>query len=147
MTCSNQTSDLAGNYIDVSRFVRSDEDNIFVAWRKWEGEAPAAAHVSDHELCPVPRGEELDALIKKHGTWFWDFAGNGKWSRFMDPRRLYPGMRILFRSAAGGYTDARGWSPHSTSLVPSINSLAEEDDSSDKDNRSFGVLQTLAEHH
>jgi CRISPR-associated endonuclease/helicase Cas3 len=141
------TPDLAGNHIDVSRFVRSGEEtNVYVAWRKWDGEEPSRSHLSDRELCPAPRSEELTALLKKHGAWAWDFA-KGKWERFTDSRRLYPGIRILLRSAAGGYTKARGWSPHLASPVQGIESTTEEEeDSSGRDNRSFGVLQTLEEH-
>lgn len=141
------TPDLAGNHIDVSRFVRSGEEtNVFVAWRKWEGDTPGPARLSDRELCPVARGEELKALIKKHGAWFWDFTGNGKWVPFTTDERLYPGMRILFHSATGGYTAQRGWSPHSAAPVKSVDPAVGEEDSADRDNRSFGVLQSLEEH-
>jgi len=87
----------------------------------------------------------LTALLKKHGAWAWDFA-DGKWVRFTDSKRLYPGIRILLRSAAGGYTETRGWSPHLALPVQSIDLTTEEEDSSGRDNRSFGVLQTLEEH-
>jgi CRISPR-associated endonuclease/helicase Cas3 len=53
------TPDLAGNQIDVSRFVRSgDETDVYVAWREWSIEsAPTRTDlgcITDDELCPVP---------------------------------------------------------------------------------------------
>ncbi len=141
------TPDLAGNYIDVSRYVRSGEEtDVFAAWREWNGEEPDRTRLSDRELCHVPRGDELKTLIKKHGAWFWDFTSTGKWTRFTAPERMYPGMRILFRSASGGYTDERGWSPDSASRVRAIELSADAEDSSEADNLSFGVLQGLDEH-
>jgi CRISPR-associated endonuclease/helicase Cas3 len=88
----------------------------------------------------------LEAMLKKHGGWFWDFTGKGKWKRFTDHAQLYPGMRVLFRSAVGGYTDERGWSPNSASPVRSIEVERDQEDSTDQDGRSFGVLQELDEH-
>lgn len=142
------TPDLAGNHIDVSRFVRSGEEtDVFVAWRNWDGEEPDRAGLTDIELCPVPRGEDLKTLLKKRGAWFWDFTGDGKWVRFTNDEQLYPGMRILLRASAGGYTDERGWSPSSELPVRVLaEPLSQEEDSANADNRSFGVVQKLDDH-
>lgn len=62
------TADLSGGYLDVSRFVRgTDETDVYVFWRTWEGEpnvAQVAAPKRD-ELCSVPIGEIKDFLGSK----------------------------------------------------------------------------------
>lgn len=140
------TPDLAGNYIDVSRFVRSGkETNIYAAWRDWaEGEPKDRRRILQSELCPVPISE-LRAFLKKQQAYTWDFTGRGQWKQ-IDPRQLYPGMKILFRSNAGGYDAERGWAPTSTKTVPDLKVNDGEEDSSSMDPMSEGRRQTLAEH-
>ncbi len=117
------TPDLAGNHIDISRFVRSGEEtSVYIAWREWpEKEAPVNERVWQDELCPVPffpgGSTDLKALLKKSSGWVWNYA-DGKWERIDENSRLYAGMQILLRSAAGGYDLKRGWAPESKANVP-----------------------------
>ena len=140
------TPDLAGNHIDVSRFVRSGEEtNVYAAWREWQGEWPDRQRISQQELCAIPRTAELEAFVKKHGAWTWNFTGRGSWEK-VDPKRLYPGIRILFRSEAGGYDPEKGWAPASTSAVPERRAGKEQEESNDDDPVSEGRRQRLDEH-
>ena len=147
------TPDLAGNHIDVSRFVRSgEESNVYVAWRKWpEKENPPDQRLFQHELCPVPHfpggNSNLKKLIKiKNVAWTWNYAG-GNWERLQAAEaRIYAGMRILLRSEAGGYDSRRGWAPESKSEVNAINSPDEKEDATDSDPWSQTATQTLEEH-
>jgi CRISPR-associated endonuclease/helicase Cas3 len=65
------TPDLAGNQIDISRFVRLQNDaDVYVAWRSWpqsrEGEPPPdSVALADEELCAAPLGECRDFTNKK----------------------------------------------------------------------------------
>ncbi len=143
------TPDLAGNHIDVSRFVRSGEEtNVYIAWRSWPNEAPEDLTLfADRELCPVGRSKELDALITKHNAYTWDFVGRGRWKRMTDPRQIYAGMRLLLHSKAGGYASDRGWSPDVRAAVEPVESnAAPEAEGTDSDPRSLGAVQSIAEH-
>ncbi len=56
------TPDLSGNDVDVSRFIRLDDEfNVYALWRSDQTD-DRAAHRS--ELCPVPRGE-MQKLLKR----------------------------------------------------------------------------------
>jgi CRISPR-associated endonuclease/helicase Cas3 len=112
------SSDLAGNELDVSRFIRATDDkNVYLAWREWDGDEqppPGINEVQDWELCPVGIGEARE-FAKKHATYTWNFADDA-WAR-TDPERLYPGMVLMTRSIEGGYTTLDGWSPVSKAKV------------------------------
>ena len=56
------SADLGGNEIDISRFVRSDQEkDVYVFWRDWaaKNEAPPVtiAEIDDGELCHAPISE------------------------------------------------------------------------------------------
>ena len=66
------TPDLGGNELDVSRFIRaSDDKNVYLAWRSWEGEGPPplSEELSDEELCPVSIGEFRRVLAQASGLY------------------------------------------------------------------------------
>jgi CRISPR-associated endonuclease/helicase Cas3 len=140
--------DLAGQHIDVSRFIRSgDERDVYLAWRSWPagpppGDTPA---LEDAELCPVPIGD-LRAFAKKRDLFFWSFLDR-QWTA-LDPSRCYPGMKLLARAGQGGYTGGFGWSPSSkTPVTPVEDGLDAPESTFDSDSRSFlGCRQTLFEH-
>jgi CRISPR-associated endonuclease/helicase Cas3 len=144
------TPDLTGNFIDVSRFVRSGKElDVYIAWREWDlkGE-PASRRLTDAELCPVSIGKELEDLIKKHKGWTWVAARSGGWEE-VDSKQVFPGMRILLHSKAGGYDTESGWQPESKAAVVEIfgeEARESEEESHDEDQRSAGVKQTIAEH-
>ena len=147
------TPDLAGNHVDVSRFVRSGEEtNVYVAWREWpEKEDPPKQKILQEELCPVPHfpggNSELTALLKKHPAWTWNVADKGRWEKLSDSKRLYAGMRILLRSQAGGYDSLRGWAPESKSHVKPVPVIPlEPEDAGSSDPTSESAAQTLAQH-
>lgn len=148
------TPDLAGNHIDVSRFVRSGEEtNVYVAWRSWpEKEAPPRKRFAPDELCPLPHypggNADLKALIKKRDAWMWNYSGTGKWEK-VNPDRIYAGMRLLLRSEAGGYDEFRGWAPESKRAVEPIKDLPKEAEpsvDSDELSETETVTQTLEQH-
>lgn len=147
------TPDLAGNHIDVSRFVRSGEEtNVYLAWRSWpEKVGPPRDRFSAEELCPVPHvpggSKEVRELLKRAGGgWVWNYTKQGSWEKLNWQDPIYAGMRLLLRSEAGGYDDQRGWTPDATRHVMDLNPQRGEEPSNDDDSESETTERTLVEH-
>lgn len=149
------TPDLAGNDIDVDRWVREiEESSVQVAWRVWEGgekgRRPGSkeAQPSRAELCPVSIAEFRD-FIKKTSTsiWRWDFL-EGEWAR-VKAGETYPGQTYLLPAEAGGYLRGTGWNPDSKETVEIIVAPVEEssDERTDDDTLSESSLwQSVGQH-
>lgn len=157
------TPDLAGNDIDIDRFVREvEESDVRVFWRKWErprGHEPppddkAWRQPGRDELCPAPIGEFKDFTTKgkgKRAVWRWDFT-EGRWQRVDDKNAIYPGQTYLVHDSAGGYDPDLGWRVDAKSTVAAtptepaqsvgLNEDAYDDDGPSKTDR----WQTIAEH-
>lgn len=112
------TPDLAGNDIDVSRFIREgDEIDVQVFWRaapppKGERSATEAGRLAPEreELCTVKLGEFRD-FLEKHTAYRWDFLGS-EWT-IAEARNVYPGQVYWIAVAEGGYDRHLGWSAKS----------------------------------
>jgi CRISPR-associated endonuclease/helicase Cas3 len=116
------TPDLAGNDIDISRFIRDTEDlDVLVLWRSHvpANEATLTAPPQRDELCPVPVGEFREFAERlsgaasgdgRHLASRWDFL-EGKWipCRAND---IFAGQVYLLDLGAGGYTANEGWVGH-----------------------------------
>jgi CRISPR-associated endonuclease/helicase Cas3 len=107
------TPDLTGNDIDVSRFIRSDQNlDVYVFWRDVPNDSdpmqPHDAAPRPEELCPVP-AHEFRKFTKDHrdDIWRWD-ALEERWSAVFD-EHVYPGQMFLVRASAGGYSPEAGW--------------------------------------
>lgn len=147
------TPDLAGNDIDIDRFIREVEDSdVRVFWRNWdqsENQAPPEDGPAPRreELCPAPIGEFRDFASKHAGkVWRWSFLDK-KWER-ADTDRIAPGQVYLLHADAGGYSAQRGWGS-ATEHVDPIDGLDKTDspDATDDEPLSkIGVWQTIGEH-
>jgi len=113
------TPDLAGNDIDIDRFVRDIEDtDVRVYWRDWhmnEQKSPpdekAWRRMARDELCPAPIGDFKSfatSKSRKGKVWRWDFS-EGRWEQVRDKDSIYPGQTYLAHASAGGYDPDRGW--------------------------------------
>ena len=133
------TPDLAGNDLDVSRYIRDGEDtDVQVYWRDWnrqerngtppdpkgaDGQLVFSAPARD-ELCSVAvyRAREFVKNLKDIPAWQWDPLGRDPLERDFpehDPRggswsrvnwsEIRPGMILLFHVDAGGYDRTLGW--------------------------------------
>jgi CRISPR-associated endonuclease/helicase Cas3 len=104
------TPDLAGNDVDVSRFIReADENDVRVFWRDLADE-PERSEPSParEELCAAPVAVAREWLKKgTHPMWTWDGL-RGRWVRVSN---IHPGMSILLRSSDGGYDPVLGFNP------------------------------------
>lgn len=156
------TPDLAGNDIDIDRWVReADESSVQVFWRTWEGgnkggQPRDQCRPARDELCPVGLSEfrPFTETKGKSCVWRWDFL-EGEWQR-VDPKGLYPGQVYLLPAEAGGYVGgedggiATGWTPDSSEVVKVVApaNARETDVATDSDELSetSGRWQSVAQH-
>jgi CRISPR-associated endonuclease/helicase Cas3 len=138
------STDLDGNEIDISRFVRSDPDrDVYVFWRDWPGDVPPEKmpEIDEGELCPAPIGD-FDKIASKV-AWGWSSA-KGEWER---PDQVYPGIVLLMHVKEGKYTKDYGWSPESkTAVIPLVNSDREIEANNADPNSFPRYRQSLTDH-
>jgi CRISPR-associated endonuclease/helicase Cas3 len=147
------TADLAGNDIDIDRFVReTDQGSIQVFWRDWpdadkkQPPEPKMARARREELCPAPIREFRD-FLKNRMAWSWDYLER-RW-RPIDRERIIPGQTYLLAASAGGYSELTGWNSKSAERVSPISPPPQEPppDHNDADNLSqLAMWQSIAEH-
>jgi CRISPR-associated endonuclease/helicase Cas3 len=153
------TPDLAGQDIDIERWVRETEDSkVSLFWRTWEGsekdQSPPAENefLAPHrnELCPAPIGDAKDWAGKaKFSLRRWDHLSSA-WQKV--PREfgklvLVPGQIYLVPSEHGGYSTETGFDPNASSPVtPVIPITRQTSESTDLDQASEGTWQSIAAH-
>lgn len=116
------TPDLAGNDIDVSRFIReTDDHDVQVFWRALPEDGPGESEPEPdrNELCSVPIGDIRDLADSKAKAWTWDQL-DGRWVKLNRQTPVYPGLLIMLTAADGRYTTTEGWSPNSGRPVPVV---------------------------
>lgn len=109
------TPDLTGADLDISRFIRSDDErDVSVAWLDASlDQPPAGVQPGRDDLCPVPvraiREWLFDSARLKVGcdAWVWDYL-DGRWRR-PDSADVYPGQIVLVSAGWGGYDTGRGF--------------------------------------
>jgi CRISPR-associated endonuclease/helicase Cas3 len=153
------TPDLAGNDIDIDRFIRDVEDSdVQVFWRKYEKtpneteEKKAEPAAKREELCPVPIGEFkkfVSGEDRKKQVWRWNFLDT-MWE-LVKESQVVPGQVYLVHANAGGYSMERGWDPSLKDPVQPIEfaraTTVESPDATDADPLSqINRWQTIAEH-
>ena len=150
------TPDLAGNDIDIDRFVRDAGDSdVRVFWRNWDrktdpqpsSDKPAVGRA---ELCTAPVHEFRSFLKKPSGdslAWRWNFL-SGRWEKAAQ-NRVVPGQVYMVHSDDGGYSPLRGWDPKSKDSVEPVTMPAKiqpPDDTGADRYAAGGTWQTIAEH-
>ncbi len=151
------TPDLAGNDIDVSRYIRdSEEHDVQVYWREIfqdSGPSDNAPPALRDELCSVPVGRFREFLKEsnkkgKRLIWRWDFL-DGKWTA-AKIENVFPGQVFLLALEAGGYSPQTGWTGESVNAIGPLPLQIEDrkkNDSTDADQTSeLGVWQNITEH-
>lgn len=145
------TPDLAGNDIDVSRFIRDAENlDVHAFWRDWDGGGPPPADMpaaAAHELCPVPAyafRAFVDSLAKGVSAWRWNTL-DGVWER-VRPDHVIPGREYLLHSTAGGYDVLLGWDRDGKAVVPVVPAAFEAQDAIDVDPACHRNWKTLECH-
>ena len=115
------TPDLAGNDIDVSRYIRDGENNdVQVYWRQWDGEEPSADMPAPRpeELCAVAIGRIKEFLKKDVQAFRWD--GLERHWLLVKKDNVWPGLTMLFHVSEGGYAEDLGWTGNSDDVVPAV---------------------------
>jgi CRISPR-associated endonuclease/helicase Cas3 len=164
------TPDLTGADLDISRFIRSDEErDLQVFWldipadRKGE---PAHTPPEDYkphrrELCAVPFLKARDWLCDRGNSklkagkraWVWDWL-DGEWKP-ATREALLPGRVVCVAADSGGYRTERGFDAESKEPVPRVvepavaqatQALEEADDQQDGEQLSFNPWKTIACH-
>jgi CRISPR-associated endonuclease/helicase Cas3 len=154
------TPDLAGNDIDISRFIRDGHDlDVQVFWREMkEPSSPSPKNENGRaprreELCSVPfyrfKKDFLETAKKK--AYRWDFLERS-WTQIdkeeMD--NVFPGQVFLIPTDQGGYDPEIGWEPKCGCSVKPIVFIESESpqplDSNDDDLPSQDYWQTIAAH-
>lgn len=160
------TSDLAGNDLDVSRYIRDEQNNdANVFWRKLdENKNPTnqdQPQPSHKELCSVQISQLrkfLEDKKLKPKAFRWDVL-EGKWE-LIDSNAVIPGGVYMLSADAGGYSTDLGWTgdpkepkdpdnPKSVKVTchPPPASEADAPDSTGENSTSFlGVPVTLEQH-
>jgi CRISPR-associated endonuclease/helicase Cas3 len=147
------TPDLAGNDIDIERYVREvDECDVQVFWREWALDQQPSNDMDAprrEEFCSVPVGEFREFAKNPHIrklAWRWDYLDE-QWVA-VEANRIFPGQVYLVHSTAGGYSTESGWDAKSTEAVAVLSaSLSTPSlEANDKDQLSQAAWQTIAEH-
>jgi CRISPR-associated endonuclease/helicase Cas3 len=149
------TPDLAGNDLDVSRYIRDTEDNdVQFFWREWDdvSEAPpddphAFPGPARDELCSVSIGQAIKFVekLKTGRAWRWDPLGRA-WLA-VDDSAIRPGMVLLLRVSSGGYEDRIGWTGKATDRpTPHPPALGEAEELEGMDDEKRGKPVPLTQH-
>lgn len=103
------SADLSGNDLDVSRWIRDDEDSdVAFFWREFTG-SPHRKQMGEpmrEELCSVSITQAHRFLKSDGRTGWWFDRLEGEWTEVRRPR---PGQQILIHTGAGGYDHILGW--------------------------------------
>lgn len=137
------TPDLAGNDIDVSRYIRDGENtDVQVYWRQWDGEEPSADMPAPRpeELCTVAIGRIKEFLKKDVLAFRWD----GLERHWLPVKKdnVWPGLTILLHGSEGGYAAELGWTGKNEGAVlavPLLDGLT-SNDAFDEDRFTFAPI-------
>jgi CRISPR-associated endonuclease/helicase Cas3 len=163
------TPDLTGADLDISRFIRSDEErDLQVFWldihadRKGEPPHTPPEDYKPHrrELCAVPFLKARDWLCDRGNSklkagkraWVWDWL-DGEWKP-ASREALLPGRVVCVAADSGGYCTDRGFDAESKEPVPVVEpavdpatlALDQADDQQDGEQLSFNPWKTIAYH-
>lgn len=156
------TPDLTGADLDISRFIRSDENerDLQLFWLELgKEERPADDRKARREeLCAVPFLKARDWLCESKKSklksrmraWVWDWL-EGEWAP-ASREALLPGRLVCVASDCGGYQVARGFDPESSEVVPPVppqghaSAVEAADDQQDGEEVSHQAWKTIARH-
>lgn len=147
------TGDLSGYDLDVSRFIRSEQDrDVLIAWRDDYPPRSKKEGPTRDELCSAPIGEVATLLKASRkgkqrlqlSTWN---ALDSAWEDVTDGEKLRPGMILIASAKSGCYDVKRGWDPDSLKAVPPVPGPYSGEEGNDDDPLTYPrYAQTLAAH-
>ena len=139
----NTEADLSGFDVDIAQYIRdADDADVFLYWRALDGATQDEPAPSHKELCRAGLGatkklldrlETGEVLVRDTLAQAWTTP---------NPKglRLRPGMTLMLKAAAGGYTRDMGLAPESKAAVPVVDALTQEptnEEAFDDDRRSL----------
>lgn len=149
------TPDLSGNEIDVSRFIRDQQDlDVEVFWRTVpvDGRDLQQRPPGQDELCRVPVGDLRQYVTGANARRAWHFNPlSSTWER-VSGADVRPGRVLLLDAKEGGYDSELGWAPRSRTVVitfepPELDPQTRADDSAGDDyGTTTGRWLALVEH-
>lgn len=166
------TPDLTGADIDVSPFIRSDDErDVSVFWldippaKKGERAPlpPKERKPWRNELCGVPfltardwlcgkatKDKPAPRLLPSRRAWIWDWI-EGEW-KVAERAALTPGAVVCAAADTGGYRADRGFDPESKAPVavlgaPPLDAQDAADDLEDTEQLSAAAYKTIATHN
>lgn len=156
-------SDLTGHDLDVSRFIRDNEDtDVSVFWRVLgrDGRSvlvpDASVQADRRELCSVPVTRAQAWLLPSGGeaqrpiAFVWDYV-DGTWTR-LRRGHVFPGQVIVVDAASGGYDVEVGFTASAGGQVATLQepaglgAEARAELASDRDDVSAYPYKTIATH-
>lgn len=140
------TPDLAGNDVDVARFIRDGEDlDVQVFWRHLDGSTVPSGEADPRreELCTVPV-HRFREFLKEKIAFRFDPLEPG-WKR-ATADSVFPGRVFLIPADRGGYDPTVGWAPKSSEAVEPLSTGDAPPESYDSEPWSKFHWQTIAEH-
>ena len=146
----NTDTDLTGEDIDISRFIRNDNStNVQVFWRdiRNDDQYVNEPFPKSNELCSAPI-QDVKALVKKNNEalFVWDFF-EGVWVKLHDPNNIFPGRLIMLKASSGHYSKTEGWKPDSKEKVDCVSyTLKEKGEGYGSNDSSEEKWQTIEEH-
>lgn len=128
------TPDLSGVDLDVSQYIRADEErDVALFWREiapqgkgasktWSRELPleVVGAPQRNELCPAPLSQVRRWLSRDSPAWVLDYQSKCWIRRRGD--QLVPGQQVLIASSFGGYSTERGFVAGAKAVVPEVRS-------------------------
>ncbi len=142
------TPDLCGNDLDISRYIRDDDDtDVQVFWRALpDGEPDEETPAPDRrELCRVSLADFAKFLgaKTKPKAFVWDVLEE-EWQQAM---RARPGGVYLVTLEGGGYSDDLGWTRELSDKPTDLHTGKNEPDSNDANPETFvGRWISLQDH-
>lgn len=124
--------DLSGMDVDVSRFIRPDDErSVSVFFRELADDPAREPAPAREELVTVPLGATGERL-----AWSFDHV-DGVW-RPAQPRALRPGERVMLRVEDGGYDKLLGWTGSARDSVAALDpAVVTREEGIADDQRSF----------
>jgi len=150
------TPDLAGNDLDVSRFIRDAEDtDVQFYWREFADAQPPDSFPAPQrpELCAVSvsRAREFLGKLKKKARAALVWNPLDRTWREVAPNEVRAGMTLLLKPEMGGYLDAIGWTGDAgdqpTPYPPPESKTPEEGMNDDHDTKSAQWVALAAHLH
>jgi CRISPR-associated endonuclease/helicase Cas3 len=138
------TSDLCGQDIDISRYIRDGDDtDVQVFWREFsDEELKEQKSPQRDELCSVGV-HAFREFCKKSKPWVWNHLED-RWER---AQQIVPGAVYLLKVESGGYSDQEGWTADPKDKPQPYPPVIGENPSYAADRLTFqGRWQTIEEH-